>query len=430
MGRGGRDREARSKWRSFVNALQSNQNFEYLYWCQIGIGLCFDWFMRLIGPLLLVFATTLISAIICLYFRFILPSMAAVGTFAYNTHAVVAFFLAFNVFFNYYHCAFTHPGKPLDFLHRGGMDDESEECDSENEETSRPLTSPGAHNGGGISRVNVGSTGGGGSAGAAGATGGLGVGGGATGGVAGGGEGGGMGEGGRGRSAIRCGFCKKCREPKPARAHHCHICDMCILNMDHHCPWMNNCVGYLNYRYFVLFLMYMWLGCLYAVLCTGPRFMSMATSGHVHRKTHGGRIQRLHPLSFSVEGTEKSAIMVTFILSLSVGIAISILFFWHIYLILSAQTTIEFYQNQGRRARARHWGELFSNPFDVGCVGNWQQVFGPGHPLLGILPSRRKPPPPIIPFFEWESSGAGRGRGYGETGEWVADPDISGEHIV
>jgi len=57
--------------------------------------------------------------------------------------------------------------------------------------------------------------------------------------------------------------CKKCRCLRPARAHHCSICGRCVLKMDHHCPWVNNCVGLYNQKHFVLFLFYILVSCLY-----------------------------------------------------------------------------------------------------------------------------------------------------------------------
>lgn len=52
-------------------------------------------------------------------------------------------------------------------------------------------------------------------------------------------------------------YCSKCKTNRPRRSHHCHICGVCILKMDHHCPWIANCVGEKNEREFIYFL----LGC-------------------------------------------------------------------------------------------------------------------------------------------------------------------------
>jgi hypothetical protein len=45
------------------------------------------------------------------------------------------------------------------------------------------------------------------------------------------------------------------------RSHHCSICKKCVLKFGHHCPWIAQCVGLENERYFVLFLCYFTIAC-------------------------------------------------------------------------------------------------------------------------------------------------------------------------
>ncbi|XP_017530445.1 palmitoyltransferase ZDHHC23 [Manis javanica] len=49
-------------------------------------------------------------------------------------------------------------------------------------------------------------------------------------------------------------WCAKCQLVRPARAWHCRICGICVKRMDHHCVWINSCVGESNHQAFILAL--------------------------------------------------------------------------------------------------------------------------------------------------------------------------------
>ncbi|KAG4074080.1 hypothetical protein HA402_014285 [Bradysia odoriphaga] len=59
--------------------------------------------------------------------------------------------------------------------------------------------------------------------------------------------------------------CTRCETYRPPRAHHCRICKRCIRKLDHHCPWINNCVGERNQKYFLQFLVYVGILAIYSV---------------------------------------------------------------------------------------------------------------------------------------------------------------------
>lgn len=80
-------------------------------------------------------------------------------------------------------------------------------------------------------------------------------------------------------------LCRRCNTFKPKRAHHCSICKRCIIKMDHHCPWVNNCVGIGNHKYFLLFIFYTCLSCMYSLTLLTIRFFD-CLGRHGHVRTH------------------------------------------------------------------------------------------------------------------------------------------------
>lgn len=49
-------------------------------------------------------------------------------------------------------------------------------------------------------------------------------------------------------------YCDLCRSYVDLSSRHCRSCARCVQQFDHHCMWINNCVGGKNYRMFLVMI--------------------------------------------------------------------------------------------------------------------------------------------------------------------------------
>ncbi|CAI2374928.1 unnamed protein product [Moneuplotes crassus] len=153
---------------------------------------------------------------------------------------------------------------------------------------------------------------------------------------------------------------------KPIRFHHCSICQDCIMNMDHHCPWFNNCVGLNNNRYFLLFLFHLWISNIFML------YHLYECSGQPHFYKHG---------SIASIG-----------LGMHVGLFFGIGFFniWQWYLTLKGIPQVEFIQT---RLNRKMKSGSYTHDFGLkSCRDNLYMTFGTRNLFAQFLPSLRSLP--------------------------------------
>ena len=61
---------------------------------------------------------------------------------------------------------------------------------------------------------------------------------------------------------VKLKRCFQCYVVRPPRGHHCSFCKGCVMKMDHHCPWVNNCIGQFTQKFFILFCFYSFFACI------------------------------------------------------------------------------------------------------------------------------------------------------------------------
>ncbi|XP_014673429.1 PREDICTED: probable palmitoyltransferase ZDHHC24 isoform X1 [Priapulus caudatus] len=68
-------------------------------------------------------------------------------------------------------------------------------------------------------------------------------------------------------SVLKSGwkYCHECQLNSPPRSYHCAHCGECVLRRDHHCVFTGCCVGFRNHRYYLVAVMYLWIGAIYGV---------------------------------------------------------------------------------------------------------------------------------------------------------------------
>ncbi|XP_034779737.1 palmitoyltransferase ZDHHC23-B-like isoform X2 [Acipenser ruthenus] len=67
---------------------------------------------------------------------------------------------------------------------------------------------------------------------------------------------------------VEKNWCRVCKIVRPPRAGHCRICVACVQRLDHHCVWINSCVGQANHRAFLLTLLLFLLTSTYGISLT------------------------------------------------------------------------------------------------------------------------------------------------------------------
>lgn len=157
-------------------------------------------------------------------------------------------------------------------------------------------------------------------------------------------------------------YCDTCNIFRPPRCKHCSFCDNCVLDFDHHCHWLNNCVGRRNYCLFLAYILLLTVLCVFwCVLCAVLLVQAYRTTADTSRHQLQQTKWYLRCLlAARVQPAAMALFLYLFIALTTVGS----LAVYHLNLLTIGQTTNE-------QLRQTYSGV---SPFNRGCLRNCLHV--------------------------------------------------------
>mmetsp|Transcript_76068 Transcript_76068/g.212589 ORF Transcript_76068/g.212589 Transcript_76068/m.212589 type:complete len:372 (+) Transcript_76068:115-1230(+) len=181
--------------------------------------------------------------------------------------------------------------------------------------------------------------------------------------------------------------CKTCDIVKPARSKHCGLCNVCVARFDHHCIWLNNCVGVGNHKWFLSFLFWHLVLCLYGFSLGTVLIYNVIVEKDLQNAVFVDPLTRQkHKATWSIIGqymlASEGMIIFVSLLALVMGLVLFGFFLWHLNLVRTGMTTNELSKWNYVKWSLRQEGEQgkeelkkLVNPYNKGMIANFREVF-------------------------------------------------------